>query len=56
MQREQLRSGISGLTNSLSWTWKQEYKENDSNQQFYRAQLDELTSEETKKGYRFRLH
>ncbi|CQR46593.1 ParB-like nuclease domain protein [Paraliobacillus sp. PM-2] len=56
IQREQLRSGISGLTNSLSWTWKQEYKENDSNQQFYRTQIDELTSEETTKGYRFRLH
>ncbi len=55
MQREHLRSSLSRLTNSLSWTWKQEYKADDSNQEVNRA-LDKLTSEETQKGYRFRLH
>lgn len=55
IQKEHLRSELSHLTKLLSWTWNQEYIENKSNQKSNRA-LDELISEETQKGYRFRLH
>jgi hypothetical protein len=55
LQKARFRSALTNLNNSLSWTWEKPYK-NDQSRGNINETLDSLTSEETEKGYKFRMH